>query len=445
MKDYVILDLENPNARGNSICSIAIIVVKDNIIIDKKYSLINPEDRFDIKNSEITGITPNMVLESPTLKEYWYEIKEILQNNIIIGHNITYDLSVLSKSLNRYDIEVPVFNYFCTLELSREYLKLDSYKLTDIAEFLNVIYNPHNSLEDAIVTFYLLKYINKKYNIDNIQMKHYKYEFCAKENIDSRLTSNINSLYGIIKGINFDGIINKYEICLLNRWIDENTMYKQYALFNKILTELSSIVKDGLITEYEKIELLNLVNSIKDSKIYNETTLNLQILKGIIEGITCDKKIVIEEIKNLKTWLTKNDYLGGIYPYDKVLLAVNKVLEDGLITEKEKEELSLTFNEILNPVCNGVKKIELKGKTFCLSGDFKSGTKSDIKKKLENLGAKEKSGVSAKLNYLFVGGLGSESWKYGNIGGKIAKAQELQEKGSRIEIISEEDLLKCIM
>ena len=37
MKNYVIMDLENPNARGNSISSIAIIVVKDNEIIDKKY------------------------------------------------------------------------------------------------------------------------------------------------------------------------------------------------------------------------------------------------------------------------------------------------------------------------------------------------------------------------------------------------------------------------
>ena len=33
MKNYVVLDLENPNARGNSICSIAIIEVKDNDIV----------------------------------------------------------------------------------------------------------------------------------------------------------------------------------------------------------------------------------------------------------------------------------------------------------------------------------------------------------------------------------------------------------------------------
>lgn len=438
------MDLENPNARGNSICSIAIIVIKNNKIIDKKYSLINPEDRFDIKNSEITGITPNMVLKSPTLKEYWHEIKELLENNVIVGHNVIYDLSVLSKSLNRYNIDVPVFNYCCTLEWSRQYLNLDSYKLTSIAQFLNVNYNPHNALEDATATYYLFKYLNEHYNIDNLQTKQYEYEFIVKDNFDSKLTSNINSLYGIIKGINYDGIINQYEMGLLNNWIDENMIYKQYSLFNKIITELSLILEDGIITEYEKIELLGLVNSIQSSNMYNETTLNLQILQGILEGIACDKKIVIEEIENLKIWLIKNDYLSGVYPYDKILLIVNKVLEDGILTENEKEELALSFNEILNPVCSNKKNIELNGKTFCLTGDFKSGTKSEMKQRLEDLGAIEKSGVSAKLNYLFVGGLGSEAWKYGNIGGKIAKAQELQEKGSLIQIISEEDLLNSI-
>ena len=444
MKNYVIMDLENPNARGNSICSIAIIVVKDNEIIDKKYSLINPEDRFDIKNSEITGITSNMVLQSPTLKDYWYEIKELLENNIIVGHNVLYDLSVLAKSLSRYNIDVPLFNYCCTLELSRKFLNLDSYKLTSIAQFLNVNYNPHNALEDAVTTYYLFRYLSEHYNIDNLQAKQYEYEFTVKDNIDSKLSSNINSLYGIIKGINYDGIINQYEINLLNKWLDENVIYKQYSLFNKILTELSSILEDGIITKYEKIELLGLVNSIQSSNMYNETTLNLQILQGILEGIACDKKIVIEEIENLKIWLIKNDYLSGVYPYDKVLLIVNKVLEDGILTENEKEDLALSFNEILNPICSNNKSIKLNGKTFCLTGDFKNGTKSEIKQKLENLGAIEKSGVSTKLDYLFVGGLGSDAWKYGNIGGKVAKAQELQEKGSLIQIITEEDLFENI-
>ena len=45
------------------------------------------------------------------------------------------------------------------------------------------------------------------------------------------------------------------------------------------------------------------------------------------------------------------------------------------------------------------------------------------------------------MNYLIVGGVGSDAWKFGKIGGKQAKAQELNEKGANIKII-EEDILK---
>ncbi len=444
MKNYVVMDLENPNLRCNSVCSIAVIIVKDNKIIDKKYTLINPEDRFDSKNSEVNGITSSMVENSPTIKDYWQEIREILTNNVIVGHNITYDLSVLSKSLNRYGIEVPNFSYCCTLELSKKYLKLDSYKLSEIANYLNIKYNPHNALEDSETAYKLFEYLKQQFKSETFQIKSYKFEFILKENIDSKLSTNINNLFGIIKGINYDGIINQLEIELLNKWVEENLIYKQYTLFNNIIIDLTSILEDGIITEYERLKLMNLVDSINHSKIYNETTLSLQILQGIINGISCDEKIVLEEMQSLKIWLEKNDYLSGVYPYDKVTIIVNRVLEDGIITESEKQELAETFKELMNPTSNNNGGLELKDKTFCLSGEFKNGSKSEIKEKLEKQGATEKSGVSSKVDYLFVGGLGSDAWKYGNVGGKIAKAQELQEQGNQIKIVSEEDLFNEI-
>ena len=56
MKNYAVLDIENPNFRQNSICAIGIILVKNNQIIKKEYSLINPEDTFDRINIDITKI-----------------------------------------------------------------------------------------------------------------------------------------------------------------------------------------------------------------------------------------------------------------------------------------------------------------------------------------------------------------------------------------------------
>lgn len=439
IKDYISIDIENPNARGNSICSIGIIVVKNKKVVDEKYSLINPEDRFDINNSNITGLNYSDVKDAPTFKEYWKSIKELFENNIIVGHNITYDLTVIAKALERYDIEVPIFNYYCTLKLSRNFINTNSYSLNSLCDLLNVnLEKHHNALEDAKASQKIFEYLD--YNNDIGTSEKFEFESKLLDKLDSKLETNINTLYGIIKGINYDGIIDDKEIRKLKSWIEDNRLYKQYLLFDRIISKLEEILYDNIITEYERIELEKLVTSINISKIYSESTLSLQVLNGILDGIVCNQKVNQKEIDSLNIWLKQNDYLKDVYPYDKVLLEVNKVLEDGILTEEESNYIFDIFNEIVNPDFNNDENIEFDGKTFCLTGEFKCATKQEISKKLQELGGIEKTGVSSKLDYLIVGGIGSDAWKFGKIGGKQAKAQELNEKGADIKIIDENNL-----
>ena len=439
INDYISVDIENPNARGNSICSIGIIVVKNKKVVEQKYSLINPEDRFDINNSNITGLNYSDVKDAPTFKEYWKNIKELLEKNIIVGHNITYDLTVIAKALERYDIKVPIFNYYCTLKLSRSFINSNSYSLNSLCDLLNInLENHHNALEDAKASQKLFEYLDNNNDIGNSEK--FEFERVLLDNLDSKLETNINTLYGIIKGINYDKIIDDKEIEKIKIWVEDNRIYKQYALFDRIIIKLEEILHDNIITEYEKIELEKLVTSINNSKIYSESTLSLQILNGILDGIVCDQKVNQKEIENLNAWLKQNDYLKDVYPYDKVLLEVSKVLEDRILTEEESNYILGIFNEIVHPEFNNDENIDFDRKTFCLTGEFKNATKQEISKKLQDLGGIEKTGVSSKLNYLIVGGVGSEAWKFGKIGGKQAKAQELNEKGANIKIIDEDSL-----
>lgn len=440
IKDYVSIDIENPNSRGNSICSIGIVVVKDNKVVNEKYSLINPEDRFDINNSAITGLEYADVKDAPTFDVYWKNVKGILENNIIVGHNIAYDLTVISKSLERYDIEVPTFKYYCTLKLSRKFIETNSYSLNNLCDALNIsLEKHHNALEDARACRKMFEYFNK--NCDIGEYDKFKFENELLDKLDSKLETNINTLYGIIKGISYDGIIDNKEIKKLRSWVEENRIYKQYLLFNRIINKIEEILSDNIITDYERIELEQLVTSINNSKMYNESTLSLQILNGILDGITYNQEVNKKEIDSLNLWLEQNDYLKDVYPYDKVLIEVNNVLEDRVLTEDESKYILGIFNEIVHPDLNNDENIDFNGKTFCLTGEFKSATKQEISKKLQELGAIEKSGVSSKLNYLIIGGVGSDAWKFGKIGGKQAKAQELNEKGANIKII-DEDYLK---
>lgn len=362
---------------------------------------------------------------------------------MVVGHNIAYDLAVLEKALQRYDINVPGFKYCCTLELSRKFMKVDSYKLESLVNYIGYTYDAHIAINDALAAEKLFEYLRNTYTIDSDAIHFFSLENKTKEKIDERLISNLNALSGIIEGITADGIVSKKEIERLKCWIEENTINKQYMLFAKIIEELSLILEDNIVDEYEQIKLKYLATEYSSSKMYCETTLAIQVLQGIIDGISCDNKIAESEILKLQKWLQEHDYLSGVYPYDKILRLVQDVLEDGIIDEDEKSTLLMVFEEIIYPMDKKNTKVEefdLEGKMFCLSGEFILASKSEVSQKLQEKGAIEKRGVSAKVDYLFVGGAGSDAWKFGKIGGKIAKALELQEKGIKIQIIAEEDM-----
>ncbi len=440
MKDYVVLDLENPNFRQNSICAIGTILVRDNNAVDKKYSLINPEDNFDPINIQITGIDASCVIDAPTLPEYWQEIESWLTNNIILGHNITYDLRVISKSLLRYHLDIPDFRYACTLALGRKYLNLNSYKLENIAKSLNIHYNPHNAIEDARASYEVYEYINRHNNLDNEKIKNFKYQPKTKEKIDPVLSRNINNLHGILLIIRYNDNITPSQSRLLEDWLNENMVHNQYKLFHNINQKLRTFIEMHSIESLEY--LVENLKPIEKSNIYNQTTLKTQVLQGIIEAITLDDKANINEIEYLNQWLYDNRSLKEVYPYRRIQNIVNDALEKGYLAPEDEKYVSSQLKQTITQKRTCKDKIETENKTCCITGDFKHGRREIIERYLVSLGFTMKTCVSKKIDYLFVGDLGSPSWKYGKMGGKIIKAQELQDKGENIKIISESELFR---
>jgi len=62
-------------------------------------------------------------------------------------------------------------------------------------------------------------------------------------------------------------------------------------------------------------------------------------LKGLLIGISIDKKINDSEISNLYQWIMENEYLHYREPFKSTILLLNKILADGVITEDELNEL----------------------------------------------------------------------------------------------------------
>ncbi|MFR5265501.1 exonuclease domain-containing protein [Clostridium sp.] len=149
--NFVAIDFETANEKRNSPCSIGIVVVKDGKIVDRIYHLIKPKEmRFLPINIGIHGIRPRMVENELEFDKVWEKIKEYFNNSLVIAHNASFDISVLRRTLELYKIEVPSFNYICTMKLAKNFYRgLDNARLNTVSEFLGFEFNHHNALADA--------------------------------------------------------------------------------------------------------------------------------------------------------------------------------------------------------------------------------------------------------------------------------------------------------
>ncbi len=151
IENYVAFDFET--ASGKNPCSIGIVEFNRGKVVNEYYSLINPKiEKFNPFTTRIHGIREIDVLNEREFDVVWKEIYHFFENKIIIAHNSSFDISVLNYSLERYNIEKPVSNCYCTLRISRQILELENYKLSTVAKYYSIQQNNyHNALEDAFI------------------------------------------------------------------------------------------------------------------------------------------------------------------------------------------------------------------------------------------------------------------------------------------------------
>ena len=158
---YIAFDVETPNRYNNRISAIGITIIEDDEIIDSLYSLVNPEVDFDYFNTELTGIDADMVSDAPTFDELWEKIEPVMSSGLLVAHNATFDLGVLKKCLQAYDIDwVPSTPYMCTVQMGRHLLPKMSHCLDAMCDYYGIDLNHHQADSDSrACAEILLRYI----------------------------------------------------------------------------------------------------------------------------------------------------------------------------------------------------------------------------------------------------------------------------------------------
>lgn len=168
--DFVAIDFETANEKRSSPCSIGIAVVKNGQVIEMVHHLIRPKEmRFMPINIGIHGIRPSMVENELEFNKVWEKIKHYFDGNLVIAHNASFDISVLRKSAELYNIELPSFEYICTMKLAKNFYRgIENAKLNTVNNYLGYKFNHHDALADALACSNILLNICEELNCNDI-------------------------------------------------------------------------------------------------------------------------------------------------------------------------------------------------------------------------------------------------------------------------------------
>ncbi len=102
--DVVFLDVETTGSSprlGERITEIAIVRFRNGVLSDSFSQLVDPQRRLPRMITQLTGITPAMLEGQPRFSQIVPSVTAMLQNAIVIGHNVRFDLGFLHAEFSR--------------------------------------------------------------------------------------------------------------------------------------------------------------------------------------------------------------------------------------------------------------------------------------------------------------------------------------------------------
>jgi DNA polymerase-3 subunit epsilon len=149
MTTFVALDFETADHGRDSACSVGLIRVEDDRLVQRVHYLIRPP-RVTFRFAHIHGIRWQDVEDEPTFGELWTSLQPLLQGAAFLAaHNASFDKGVLYACCDFYGMPRPLQPFVCTVQLARKTWNLHPTKLPDVCEYLGIELEHHQALSDA--------------------------------------------------------------------------------------------------------------------------------------------------------------------------------------------------------------------------------------------------------------------------------------------------------
>ena len=156
---FVIFDVETTGLSpigGDRIIELAALKIENLAPVAHFHSFINPHREISSGAFAVNGITAEMLADSPSAREILPDLLDFLGEDILVGHNIKFDLAFLQREIFLAKLswkENPTA--ICTVKMSRAFLpEIGRYPLWLIAQTLGIeASQEHRALSDVHLTW----------------------------------------------------------------------------------------------------------------------------------------------------------------------------------------------------------------------------------------------------------------------------------------------------
>lgn len=150
---FTAIDFETANNFRASACAVGMTKVRAGVVVEQVSWLMKPLPGFDDfhpVNVGIHGITAAQVRSMPDWSRIHGPMMDFIGRDALVGHNVSFEKSVISKANEACGLPAPAVDFHCTLQLARKHLELDHYTLSDVVGALELpAFNHHDAGDDA--------------------------------------------------------------------------------------------------------------------------------------------------------------------------------------------------------------------------------------------------------------------------------------------------------
>ena len=152
MRDFAAIDFETANYDRSSVCSVGVVIVRDGKIVDKFYSLIQPEPNYyNYWCTQVHGLCRADTDDAPVFPDVWAQIEPLIEGLPLVAHNRPFDEGCLRAVFRTYQMDYPEYEFLDTLAASRRLQPgLENHQLQTVAAACGFyMENHHHALADA--------------------------------------------------------------------------------------------------------------------------------------------------------------------------------------------------------------------------------------------------------------------------------------------------------